>query len=70
MGVEIPHMAADIDTATVDCSLCLGMGSRRTRKKADKSSPWNWVGNIRLSYLPILWGLVGPPQGENEGEII
>ena len=70
MGVEIPHMATDFDTPSNDSSLCLGMVCSRTLKKLDQSSPWNWVGNIRFGYLPILWGLVGSPQGEDEEEII
>lgn len=68
MGVEIPHMAADFDTPFNDSNLRLGMVSRRTCKKIDKSSPWNWVGNIRLGSLPILLGLVGSSQGEDEEE--
>lgn len=61
MGVEIPHMAADFDSPSDDGNLCLGMVSRRTLKKLDQSSPWNWVGNIRLGALPIHRGLVGSP---------
>ena len=70
MGVEVPHMATDFNSPSNDGNLCLGMACSRTLKKLDQSSPWNWVGNIRFSSLPILWGLVGSPQGEDEEKII
>ena len=70
MGVEIPYMATDFDPPFDDSRFCLGVVSRWTLKKADESSPWDWAGNIRSGYLPILWGLVGSPQGEGEEEII
>ena len=70
MGVEIPHMASDSDAPFNNSSLCLGLVSRRTLKKVDEPSPWNWAGNIHLGYLPILWGLVGSPQREDEEEIV
>ena len=63
-------MATDLDSSFDDSDLCLGMVSRRTLKKVDKSSPWNWAGNICVGCLPILWRLVGSPQGEDEEEII
>ena len=63
-------MATDIDTSSDDSSLCLGMACRRTLQKLDESSPWNWVGNIRFGSLPIHWGLVGSPQGEEQEESI
>lgn len=61
MGVEIPHMAPDSDSPFNNSNLCLGVVSRRTFKEVDEPSPRNWAGNIRLGYLPILWGLVGSP---------
>lgn len=70
MGVEIPHMATDFDSPSDDSSICLGMVCGWTFKKFDQSSSWDWVGNIRLGSLPIHWGLVGSPQGEEQEEII
>ena len=63
-------MATDFDTPFDDSSLCLGLVSRRTLKKVDKSSPRHWAGNIRPRSLPILLGLVGSPQGEDEEETV
>ena len=70
MGVEIPYMVTDFDPPFNDSRFCLGVVSRRTLKKVDESSPWDWAGNIRFGYLPILWGLVGSPQGEKKEKII
>lgn len=63
-------MATDFDTPSIDSNICLGMGCSRTLEKLDQSSPWNWAGNIRFGYFPVLWGLVGSPQVEVEEKII
>ena len=70
MGGEIPLLATGFDSPFDDSHLCIGVVSRRTFKKVDESSPWNWVGNIRLGHLSILWRLVGSPQGEKSEAIV
>ena len=70
MGVEIPQMAADIDAPLSHSTVCIGMACSRTLKKLDQPSPWDWIGHIRFGYLPILRGLVGSSQGEEEEKIV
>lgn len=70
MGFAIPYMATNFDAPFDDSSLCLGLVGRRTLKKVDKSSSRHWAGNIRPGHFPILLGLVGPPQREDEEETV
>lgn len=70
MGIEISHMATDFDSPFNDGGICLGLVCSRTFEKVDQSSSWNRIGNIRFGPLPIHFGLVGPPQGENAEKVI
>ena len=63
-------MATDFDTPFDDSSLRLRVVGCGTLEEVDQSSPWDRAGDLRLGDFPILWGLVGSPQGEDEEEIV